>query len=149
MCIMCHFSALISGQLAVIDGTMNSVPYRKILDVSIMCTCIMRQHLDPKYTSKSKSKKLKTEGSSWPSYSLDLNLIENSDSACQVFIIIMLKIPLFWLNLNSSTKESKFSYSYSSSSGLSGTGSWGQQTQQRRPGVPLPRHRVEPKAFLG
>ncbi|MED6277141.1 hypothetical protein CHARACLAT_010300, partial [Characodon lateralis] len=41
--------------------------------------------------------------------------------------------------------------SYSSSSALSGTGSRGQQTQQRRPDVPLPRHlfRGEPKAFPG
>ncbi|MEQ2198914.1 hypothetical protein XENOCAPTIV_020799, partial [Xenoophorus captivus] len=44
--------------------------------------------------------------------------------------------------------------SYSWSSALSGTGSRGQQTQQRRPDIPLPRHllqllRGEPKAFPG
>ncbi|MEQ2159982.1 hypothetical protein GOODEAATRI_028862 [Goodea atripinnis] len=43
---------------------------------------------------------------------------------------------------------------YSSSSALSETGSRGQQTQQRRPDVPLPRHllqllRGEPKVFPG
>ncbi|MED6241711.1 hypothetical protein ATANTOWER_024873 [Ataeniobius toweri] len=47
-----------------------------------------------------------------------------------------------------------YSYSYSSSSTLSGTGSRGQQTQERHPDVPLPRHllqllREEPKAFPG
>ncbi|MED6259321.1 hypothetical protein ATANTOWER_020862 [Ataeniobius toweri] len=44
--------------------------------------------------------------------------------------------------------------SYSSSSALSGTGLRGQQNQQRRPDVPLPRHLLqllkgEPKAFPG
>ncbi|MED6236856.1 Transmembrane protein 94 [Ataeniobius toweri] len=48
----------------------------------------------------------------------------------------------------------KYSYSYSSSSDSSKTGSRGQQTQQRHPNVPLPRHlfqllRGEPKAFPG
>ncbi|MED6282320.1 hypothetical protein CHARACLAT_030852 [Characodon lateralis] len=47
-----------------------------------------------------------------------------------------------------------FNYSYLSSPALSGTGSRGQHTQQRRTEVPLPRHllqllRTEPKVFPG
>ncbi|MEQ2283987.1 hypothetical protein AMECASPLE_017101 [Ameca splendens] len=47
-----------------------------------------------------------------------------------------------------------FLYSYSLSSTLSGTWSLGQQTQQRHPDIPLPRHLLqllwgEPKVFPG
>ena len=82
------FAASGPGRLAVIDGTMNSALYQKILkenvqpsvrDLKLKCTWVMQQDNDPKHTSKSTSewlKKPKMKVLEWPSQSLDLNLIE-------------------------------------------------------------------------
>ncbi|KAK3556141.1 hypothetical protein QTP70_005626 [Hemibagrus guttatus] len=76
------------GRLAVINGTMNSVVYQKILKVNVrpsVCdlklkrTWVLQQDNDTKHTSKStfewlKKNKMKTL--EWPSQSPDLNPIE-------------------------------------------------------------------------
>ncbi|KAK3565204.1 hypothetical protein QTP86_001015 [Hemibagrus guttatus] len=76
------------GRLAVINGTMNSAVYQKILkenvrpsvcDLKLKRTWVLQQDNDPKHTSKSTSewlKKNKMKTLEWPSQSPDLNLIE-------------------------------------------------------------------------
>ncbi|KAK3522887.1 hypothetical protein QTP86_006347 [Hemibagrus guttatus] len=76
------------GRLAVINGTMNSAVYQKILkenvrpsvrDLKLKRTWVLQQDNDPKHTSKSTSewlKKNKMETLEWPSQSPDLNPIE-------------------------------------------------------------------------
>ncbi len=75
-------------RLAIIDGTMNSALYQKILkeniwpsacDLKFKCTWVMQQDNDPKITSKSISEwlnKNKIKVLEWANQSLDLNLIE-------------------------------------------------------------------------
>ncbi|KAF7670306.1 hypothetical protein LDENG_00272020 [Lucifuga dentata] len=82
------FAASGPGRLAVIDGTMNSALYQKILkenvrpsvrDLKLKRTWVMQQDNDPKHTSKSTSewlKKNKMKVLEWPSQSPDLNPIE-------------------------------------------------------------------------
>ncbi|KAK3548008.1 hypothetical protein QTP70_002313 [Hemibagrus guttatus] len=82
------FAASGPGRLAVINGTMNSAVYQKILkenvrpsvcDLKLKRTWVLQQDNDPKYTSKSTSewlKKNKMKTSEWPSQSPDLNPIE-------------------------------------------------------------------------
>ncbi len=82
------FAASGPGRLAIIDGTMNSALYQKILkenvrpsvcDLKLKRTWGMQQDNDPKHTSKSTSewlKKNKIKVLEWPNQSLDLNLIE-------------------------------------------------------------------------
>ncbi len=82
------FAASGPGRLAIIDGTMNSALYQKILkenvrpsvcDLKFKRTWGMQQDNDPKHTSKSTSewlKKNKIKVLEWPNQSLDLNLIE-------------------------------------------------------------------------
>ncbi len=82
------FAASGPGRLAIIDGTMNSALYQKILkknvqlsvcDLKLKCTWVMQQENVPKHISKSTSewlKKNKIKVLEWPSQSLDLNLIE-------------------------------------------------------------------------
>ncbi|KAK3552029.1 hypothetical protein QTP70_031581 [Hemibagrus guttatus] len=82
------FAASGPGRLAVINGTMNSAVYQKILKKNIrpsVCdlkrkqTWVLQQDNDPKYTSKSTSewlKKNKMKTLEWPSQSPDLNPIE-------------------------------------------------------------------------
>ncbi|KAK3511591.1 hypothetical protein QTP70_011219 [Hemibagrus guttatus] len=76
------------GRLAVINGTMNSAVYQKILkenvwpsvcDLKLKRTWGLQQDNDPKHTSKSTSewlKKNKMKTLEWPSQSPDLNPIE-------------------------------------------------------------------------
>ncbi|KAK3548201.1 hypothetical protein QTP70_005167 [Hemibagrus guttatus] len=76
------------GRLAVINETMNSAVYQKILkenvrlsvcDLKLKRTWVLQQDNDPKHTSKSTSewlKKNKMKTLEWPSQSPDLNPIE-------------------------------------------------------------------------
>ncbi|KAK3559184.1 hypothetical protein QTP86_005083 [Hemibagrus guttatus] len=76
------------GRLAVINGTMNSAVYQKILkenvqpsvsDLKLKQTWVLQHDNDPKHTSKSTSewlKKNKKKTLEWPSQSPDLNPIE-------------------------------------------------------------------------
>ncbi len=82
------FAASGTARLAIIDGTMNSALYQKILKENVwlsVCdhklnrTWVMQQDNDPKLTSKFTSewlKKNKIKVLEWPSQSPDLNLIE-------------------------------------------------------------------------
>ncbi|KAK3555833.1 hypothetical protein QTP86_029038 [Hemibagrus guttatus] len=82
------FAASGPGRLAVINGTMNSAVYQKILkknvrlsvcDLRLKRTWVLQQDNDPKHSSKSTSewlKKNKMKTLEWPSQSPDLNLIE-------------------------------------------------------------------------
>ncbi|KAK3556981.1 hypothetical protein QTP70_022323 [Hemibagrus guttatus] len=82
------FAASGPGRLAVINGTMNSAVYLKILkenvrpsvfDLKLKRTWFLQQDNDPKHTSKSTSewlKKNKMKTLEWPSQSPDLNPIE-------------------------------------------------------------------------
>ncbi len=82
------FAASGPGRLAVINGTMNSAVYQKILkdnvrpsvrDLKLKRTWVLQQDNDPKHTSKSTSewlKKNKMKTLEWPSESPDLNPIE-------------------------------------------------------------------------
>ncbi len=82
------FAASGPGRLAIIDGTMNSALYQKILkenlrlsvcDLKLEHTWVMQQDNDPKHTSKSTSewlKKNKIKVLEWPNQSPDLNPIE-------------------------------------------------------------------------
>ncbi|KAK3563022.1 hypothetical protein QTP86_013282 [Hemibagrus guttatus] len=83
-----YFAASGPGRLAVINGTMNSAIYQKILkenvrpsvcDLKLKRTWVLQQDNDPKHTSKSTSewlKKNKMKTLEWPSQSPDLNPIE-------------------------------------------------------------------------
>ncbi|KAK3553721.1 hypothetical protein QTP70_007583 [Hemibagrus guttatus] len=82
------FAASGPGRLAVINGTMNSAVYQKILkqnvrpsvcDLKLKRTWVLQQDNDPKHTSKSTSewlKKNKMKTLECPSQSPDLNPIE-------------------------------------------------------------------------
>ncbi|KAI4895768.1 hypothetical protein NFI96_024067, partial [Prochilodus magdalenae] len=82
------FAASGPGRLAVINGTMNSTVYQKILkgnvwpsvhDLKLKGTWVLQQDNDPKHTSKSTSewlKKNKVKTLEWPSQRPDLNPIE-------------------------------------------------------------------------
>ncbi|KAK3554272.1 hypothetical protein QTP70_020132, partial [Hemibagrus guttatus] len=82
------FAASGPGRLAVINGTMNSADYQKLLkenvrpsvcDLKLKRTWVLQQDNDPKHTSKSTSewlKKNKMKTLEWPSQSPDLNRIE-------------------------------------------------------------------------
>ncbi len=82
------FAASGPGRLAVINGTMNSAVYQKILkdnvrpsvrDLKLKRTWVLQQDNDPKHTSKSTSewlKKNKMKTLEWPRQSPDLNPIE-------------------------------------------------------------------------
>ncbi|KAK3508611.1 hypothetical protein QTP70_035201, partial [Hemibagrus guttatus] len=82
------FAASGPGRLAVINGTMNSAVYQKILkenvrpsvcDLKLKRPWVLQQDNDPKHTSKSTSewlKKNKMKTLEWPSQSPDLNPIE-------------------------------------------------------------------------
>ncbi|KAK3574095.1 hypothetical protein QTP86_002852 [Hemibagrus guttatus] len=82
------FAASGPGRLAVINGTMNSAIYQKILkenvrtsvcDLKLKRTWVLQQDNDPKHTRKSTSeclKKNKMKNLEWPSQSSDLNPIE-------------------------------------------------------------------------
>ncbi len=82
------FAASGPGWLAIIDGTINSALYQKILkeniwpsvcDLKLKRTWVMQQDNDPKHTSKSTSewlKKKKIKVLEWPSQSPYLNPIE-------------------------------------------------------------------------
>ncbi len=82
------FGASEPGRLAIIDGTMNSAFYQKILkenvwpsvcDLKLKCTWVMQQDNDLKHTSKSTSEwltKNKIKVLEWPNQSPDLNPIE-------------------------------------------------------------------------
>ncbi len=86
--VMVCFAASGPGRLAIIDGTMNSALYQKILkehvrpsvcDLKLKRTWVMQQDNDPKHTSKSTSewlKKNKIKVLEWPNQSPDLNPIE-------------------------------------------------------------------------
>ncbi|KAK3527966.1 hypothetical protein QTP86_013080 [Hemibagrus guttatus] len=78
----------IPGRLAVMNGTMNSAVYQKILkenvrpsvcDLKLKQTWVLQQDNDPKHTSKSTSewlKKIIMKTLEWPNQSPDLNPIE-------------------------------------------------------------------------
>ncbi|KAK3569666.1 hypothetical protein QTP86_002637 [Hemibagrus guttatus] len=82
------FAASGPRRLAVINGTMNSAVYQKILkenvrpsvcDLNLKQTWVLQQDNDPKHTRKSTSewlKKNKMKTLEWPSQSPDLNPIE-------------------------------------------------------------------------
>ena len=82
------FAASGPGRLAIIDGTMNSALYQKILkeniwpsvcDLKLKCSWVMQQANDPKHTIKSTSewlKRNKIKVLEWSSQSPDLNPIE-------------------------------------------------------------------------
>ncbi|KAK3510959.1 hypothetical protein QTP70_027804 [Hemibagrus guttatus] len=86
--VWCCFAASGPGRLAVINGTMNSAVYQKILkeivwpsvcDLKLKRTWVLQQDNDPKHTSRSTSewlKKNKMKTLEWPSQSPDLNPIE-------------------------------------------------------------------------
>ncbi|MGH0123262.1 UNVERIFIED_CONTAM: hypothetical protein FKN15_021002 [Acipenser sinensis] len=79
---------MVWGRLAIIEGTMNSALYQRILqenvrpsvrELKLKCSWVMQQDNDPKHTSKSTSEWLKNKKFKvleWPSQSLDLNPIE-------------------------------------------------------------------------
>lgn len=82
------FNASGPGRLAVINGTMNSAVYQKLLrenvwpsvhDLKLKCTWVLQQDNDPKHTSKSTSEwliKNKMRTLEWPGQSPDPNLID-------------------------------------------------------------------------
>ncbi|KAK3509142.1 hypothetical protein QTP70_020254, partial [Hemibagrus guttatus] len=82
------FAASGPGRLAVINGTMNSAVYQKILkenvrpsvcDLKLKCNWVLQLDNVPKHTSKSSPewlKKNKMKTLEWPSQSPDLNPIE-------------------------------------------------------------------------
>uniref|UniRef100_A0A3B3DJG5 Transposase n=1 Tax=Oryzias melastigma TaxID=30732 RepID=A0A3B3DJG5_ORYME len=82
------FAASGPGRLAVIDGSMNSTVYQKVLkenvrpsvhQLKLKRSWVLQQDNDPKHTSKSTSewlKKSKMKTLEWPSQSPDLNPIE-------------------------------------------------------------------------
>ncbi len=86
--VWCCFAASGPGRLVIINGTMNSAIYQKILkenvrpsvcDLKLKCTWVMQQDNDPKHTSKSTSewlKKNKIKVLECPNQSPDLNPIE-------------------------------------------------------------------------
>ncbi len=82
-----------SGRLAVIDGAMNSALYQKILKENVRssvcdklrCTWVLKQHNDPKHTSKSTSewlKRNKIKVLEWPTQSPYLNPVEMLVHSC-------------------------------------------------------------------
>ena len=82
------FAASGPGRLAIIEGTMNSALYQRILQENVRLSVrelklkrswVMQQDNDPKHTSKSTSEWLKNKKFKvleWPSQSPDLNPIE-------------------------------------------------------------------------
>ncbi len=83
-----YFAVSWPGRFAIIDGTMNSALYQKILkenvwlsvcDLKLKRTWVMQQDNDPKHTSKATSEWLKKniiKVLEWPNQSPYLNLIE-------------------------------------------------------------------------
>ncbi len=99
------FAASGTGQLAIIDGTMNSALYQKILkenvrpsvcELKLKCTWVLQQDNDPKLTSKSTStfllKKNKIKVLEWPSSGLNPIEMLTLNSPFK------LKNPPIWLN---------------------------------------------------
>ncbi|KAK3569486.1 hypothetical protein QTP86_031421 [Hemibagrus guttatus] len=103
------------GRHAVINGTMNSAVYQKILkenvlkenDLKLKRTWVLQQVNDPKHTSKSNSewlKKNKMKTLEWPSQSPDLNPIEMLWHDLKK--VVHARNPPMWLNYNNSAKMS-------------------------------------------
>ncbi len=104
------FAASGPGRLAIIDGTMNSALYQKILKENVrqsVCdlkrTWVMQQDNDSKHTSKSTSKwlkKNKIKVLEWPNQSPDLNPIAVAWRCCGMTLNspFMLENPPMWLN---------------------------------------------------
>ncbi len=96
------------GWLAIIDETMNSALYQKILKVNVwpsvcglklMCTWVMQQDNDPKHTSKSTSEWLKkTKLRFWSSQVKVRTSIQLRCCGMTINSPFMLENPPMWLN---------------------------------------------------
>ncbi len=69
-----------TGELQLIEGTMNANMYCDILKQSMIPSAVFQHDNDPKHTSKTTTallKKLRVKVMDWPSMSPDLNPIEH------------------------------------------------------------------------
>ncbi len=110
------FAASGPGRLAVINGTMNSAVYQKILkdnvrpsvrDLKLKRTCVLQQDNDPKHTSKSTSECWrKTKWRLWSGLVKVLTWILLRCCGMTLKRQFMLENPPMWLNYNNSAKMS-------------------------------------------
>ncbi len=110
------FAASGPGRLAVINGTMNSAVYQKILkdnvrpsvrDLKLKRTCVLQQDNDPKHSSKSTSEWLKkNKMKTWSGLVKVLTWILLRCCGMTLKRRFMLENPPMWLNYNNSAKMS-------------------------------------------
>ncbi|KAK3562775.1 hypothetical protein QTP86_007093 [Hemibagrus guttatus] len=152
------------GRLAVINGTMNSAVYQKILkenvrpsvcDLKLKRTWVLQQDNDPKHTSKSTSewlKKNKMKTLECPSQSPDLNPIEMLWHDLKK--VVHARKPSNVAELQQFCKDENLIIIIIIIIRLPGARSRWQQSKQGFPDFPLTRHflqdfRRDPEAFPG